>query len=56
MMEQIKEREKRLEKVQHAKQNIWLTPEPRQGWPLSSCELPIYDRVEVYALCVGSPV
>ncbi len=37
--------------AQHAKQTIWITPEPRWGWRLGSCDMPLYeqifDRVEV---------
>jgi uncharacterized protein len=41
-----------LEEItQHAKQTIWITPEPRWGWTLGSCDMPLYekvcDRVEV---------
>jgi uncharacterized protein len=41
-----------LEEIaQHAKQTIWITPEPRWGWSLGSCDMPLYekicDRVEV---------
>ena len=41
-----------LEEIaQHAKQVIWITPEPRWGWSLGSCDMPLYekicDRVEV---------
>ncbi len=41
-----------LEEIaQHAKQLIWITPEPRWGWSLGSCDMPLYepicDRVEV---------
>src|SRR5919112_78141 len=40
-----------LEEIaQHAKQTIWITPEPRWGWSLGSCDMPLYesicDRVE----------
>ncbi len=35
----------------HARQTIWITPEPRWGWSLGSCDMPLYeplcDRVEV---------
>ncbi|MGH3145964.1 MAG: VWA domain-containing protein, partial [Rubrobacter sp.] len=35
----------------HARQVIWITPEPRWGWALGSCDMPLYeplcDRVEV---------
>jgi len=34
-----------------ARQLIWITPEPRWGWALGSCDLPRYealcDRVEI---------
>ena len=41
-----------LEKiVEHAKQTICITPEPKWGWTLGSCDLPLYEpicnRVEV---------
>jgi uncharacterized protein with von Willebrand factor type A (vWA) domain len=41
-----------LEEIaQHAKQLVWITPEPRWGWSLGSCDMPLYepicDRVEV---------
>ena len=41
-----------LEEIaQHARQTIWITPEPRWGWTLGSCDMPLYekvcDRVEV---------
>jgi uncharacterized protein with von Willebrand factor type A (vWA) domain len=41
-----------LEEIaQHAKQLIWITPEPKWGWSLGSCDMPLYepicDRVEV---------
>jgi uncharacterized protein with von Willebrand factor type A (vWA) domain len=41
-----------LEKiVEHAKQTIWITSEPKGCWTLGSCDLPIYEpicnRVEV---------
>ncbi|QIN84828.1 VWA domain-containing protein [Rubrobacter tropicus] len=36
---------------QHVRQVIWITPEPRWGWSLGSCDMPLYeplcDRVEV---------
>ncbi|MCU0495269.1 MAG: hypothetical protein MUD01_27085, partial [Chloroflexaceae bacterium] len=35
----------------HARQLIWLTPEPKWGWKLGSCDMPRYaplcSRVEV---------
>ncbi|MDP8952108.1 MAG: VWA domain-containing protein [Actinomycetota bacterium] len=41
-----------LEEIaQHAKQLIWMTPEPKWGWHLGSCDMPRYEplcnRVEV---------
>jgi len=41
-----------LEEIaQHAKQAIWITPEPKWGWSLGSCDMLLYekvcDRVEV---------
>lgn len=41
-----------LEEIaQHARQVIWITPEPKWGWTLGSCDMPLYepicDRVEV---------
>ena len=37
--------------AQHAKQVIWMTPEPKWGWSLGSCDMPLYEplcrRVEV---------
>jgi uncharacterized protein with von Willebrand factor type A (vWA) domain len=37
--------------AQHARQTIWITPEPRWGWKLGSCDMPLYEpicnRVEV---------
>ena len=41
-----------LEEIaQHAKQLIWMTPEPKWGWNLGSCDMPLYEpicnRVEV---------
>jgi uncharacterized protein len=41
-----------LEEIsRHARQLIWITPEPRWGWNLGSCDMPLYeslcDRVEV---------
>jgi uncharacterized protein with von Willebrand factor type A (vWA) domain len=39
------------EMAQHARQVIWITPEPKWGWSLGSCDMPLYellcDRVEV---------
>jgi uncharacterized protein with von Willebrand factor type A (vWA) domain len=36
---------------QHARTILWLTPEPRWGWSLGSCDMPLYEpyckRVEV---------
>ena len=35
-----------LEEIaQHAKQLIWITPEPRWGWSLGSCDMPLYEKV-----------
>ncbi len=35
-----------LEEIaQHARQVIWITPEPRWGWSLGSCDTPHYERV-----------
>ncbi len=35
----------------HARQVIWITPEPKWGWALGGCDMPLYepvcDRVEV---------
>ena len=41
-----------LEEIsQHARQVVWITPEPKWGWSLGSCDMPLYepicDRVEV---------
>ncbi len=41
-----------LEEIRrHARRLIWITPEPRWGWTLGSCDMPLYepicDRVEV---------
>ncbi|MCA1716592.1 MAG: VWA domain-containing protein [Actinobacteria bacterium] len=41
-----------LEEIaEHAKQTIWITPEPKWGWTLGSCDMPLYEpicnRVEV---------
>jgi uncharacterized protein len=37
--------------VEHTKQTIWITPEPKWGWTLGSCDLPLYEptcnRVEL---------
>ncbi|MBV9454923.1 MAG: VWA domain-containing protein, partial [Rubrobacter sp.] len=43
---------KALEEIaQHARQVIWITLEPKWGWSLGSCDMPVYepicDRVEV---------
>ena len=40
-----------LEEItRHARQTIWITPEPKWGWALGSCDMPLYeplcDRVE----------
>lgn len=29
----------------HAKQVIWMTPEPKWGWQLGSCDMPAYEKV-----------
>ena len=35
-----------LEEIaQHAKQTIWITPEPRWGWKLGSCDMPLYEQI-----------
>jgi uncharacterized protein with von Willebrand factor type A (vWA) domain len=31
--------------IQHARQVIWITPEPRWGWSLGSCDMPLYEKV-----------
>ena len=31
--------------ARHAWQVIWITPEPRWGWSLGSCDMPLYERV-----------
>ncbi len=41
-----------LEEItRHARRTVWITPEPRWGWSLGSCDMPLYkplcDRVEV---------
>ena len=41
-----------LEEISHhVRQTIWITPEPKWGWSLGSCDMPAYepicDRVEV---------
>ena len=41
-----------LEEIaRHAKQVIWITPEPKWGWSLGSCDMPLYEpfcrRIEV---------
>ncbi len=33
------------ELAQHAKQTIWITPEPRWGWKLGSCDMPLYEQI-----------
>ncbi len=35
------------EMAQHARQVIWITPEPKWGWNSGSCDMPLCDRVEV---------
>lgn len=35
-----------LEEIsQHARQVIWITPEPKWGWALGSCDMPLYEKV-----------
>jgi uncharacterized protein with von Willebrand factor type A (vWA) domain len=35
-----------LEEIaQHAKQTIWITPEPKWGWALGSCDMPLYEPI-----------
>ncbi len=35
-----------LEEItQHARQVVWITPEPRWGWSLGSCDMPLYEQV-----------
>ena len=35
-----------LEEIaQHAKQLIWMTPEPKWGWHLVSCDMPLYEPI-----------
>ncbi|MGH3089101.1 MAG: VWA domain-containing protein [Rubrobacteraceae bacterium] len=35
-----------LEEIsQHARQLIWMTPEPKWGWRLGSCDMPLYEQV-----------
>ena len=41
-----------LEEISHhVRQTIWITPEPKWGWALGSCDMPLYeplcDHVEV---------
>ena len=41
-----------LEEISHhVRQTVWITPEPKWGWSLGSCDMPLYkplcDRVEV---------
>jgi uncharacterized protein with von Willebrand factor type A (vWA) domain len=31
--------------AQHARQVVWITPEPRWGWNLGSCDMPLYEQV-----------
>jgi uncharacterized protein with von Willebrand factor type A (vWA) domain len=31
------------ELVEHTKQTIWIEPEPKWGWTLGSCDLPLYQ-------------
>lgn len=43
--------------ARHVRQVIWITPEPRWGWNLGSCDMPLYeevcDRVEVVRTVEG---
>ncbi len=43
--------------AQHARQLIWITPEPKWGWSLGSCDMSLYekvcDRVEVVRTVEG---
>ena len=35
-----------LEEIaQHARQVVWITSEPRWGWNLGSCDMPLYEKV-----------
>ncbi|HET7479480.1 MAG TPA: VWA domain-containing protein [Rubrobacteraceae bacterium] len=35
-----------LEEISHhARQVIWITPEPRWGWALGGCDMPLYEEV-----------
>ena len=35
-----------LEEIaRHAKQLIWMTPEPKWGWSLGSCDMPLYEEI-----------
>ena len=35
-----------LEEIaQHVRQVIWITPEPRWGWALGSCDMPLYEQI-----------
>ena len=35
-----------LEEIaQHARQVIWITPEPKWGWALGSCDMPLYEQI-----------
>ncbi|CAN5623974.1 hypothetical protein BH24ACT22_BH24ACT22_05780 [soil metagenome] len=35
-----------LEEIaQHARQVVWITPEPHWGWNLGSCDMPLYEQV-----------
>jgi uncharacterized protein with von Willebrand factor type A (vWA) domain len=31
--------------AQHARQVVWITPEPRWGWNLGPCDMPLYEQV-----------
>ena len=43
--------------VEHTKQTIWIEPEPKWGWTLGSCDLPLYEptcnRVELVVRTVN---
>lgn len=35
-----------LEEIaQHVRQVIWITPEPKWGWALGSCDMPLYEQI-----------
>jgi len=33
------------EMARHVKQVIWITPEPKWGWALGSCDMPLYEQI-----------